>query len=288
MRPLLLLLAGCATQPTWPEPPADAGSRDACAIDALPDDEVVLRMSHDDKARSALVWAGRSAGPRDVVVNLHEYRAEPKRQAHYSGWVPFAREIGAILVGPDGKSATWNAGGCCGRSVYKRINDVGFLDEMLTKIDASGCTSGKVLATGIGNGGMMAQGWACESDAVDAVISVGGALQVEACTATRPIPILHYHGSEDEFYPADGSKGHLPVEEALAIWRARNKATGEPVVETHGDLTCRTWEGEAPVRSCVVEGMHAMWPGAADTSIESDSPLADATRGGFAWIREHW
>lgn len=281
---LLLLLAACATQTHWPEtPPADP-----CAAGALPDEEIVLRFNHGEHVRSALLWPGSSAGPRDVIVNLHEFRSEPRRQNHYSGWVPLAREHGALLIGPDGRYATWNAGPCCGKASLKHIDDSAFLDEVLRRADAVACTSGKVLATGIGNGAMMAHRWACDSDAVDAVISVGGALQLPDCAQGRPIPVLHYHGAEDTYYPADGSNGQLPVEDALATWRARNKATGEPVVETWGQLTCRTWTGEAPVRACVVEGMLASWPGAADTSIDSDSPLKHAARGGFDWIRAHW
>lgn len=283
MRTLLLFLAACGSQTSWPEAPPE----DACAAGSLPDEELVLRFTHGGHGRAALLWPGAGPGPRDVVVNLHEYRAEPRRQNHYSGWVDHARQIGAILVGPDGRSATWNVGrACCGKAAEKRQDDVGFLDELVRRVDASGCTSGRVLATGIGNGAMMAHRWACESDTVDAVISVGGALQLESCPVQRPIPVLHYQGSEDTFFPADGSKGHKPVEEALALWRARNKAEGEPIEERHGQLVCRTWHGEAPVRACVVEGMAAMWPGAADTHIDSDSPLAHATRGGAAWIFE--
>lgn len=278
-----LLLSACATQTPWPE----RAPADACAAGALPDEELVLRLEHG-QVRSALVWPGASKGPRDVVVNLHEFRAEPRRQNHYSGWVPHAREVGAVLVGPDGRYATWNAGTCCGKAAEKRVDDVGYLDALVARIDAVGCTSGKVLATGIGNGAMMAHRWACESDVVDGVVSVGGALQVDACPVERPIPVLHYHGALDTFYPAEGAEDLRSVEHALALWRARNQAEGEPVVEHFGQVTCRTWQGAAPVRSCVVEGMGASWPGAADTRIESDSPLADATRGAFAWIRAHW
>lgn len=280
---LTLLLTACSTQTPWPE----QAPADACAAGALPDEELVLRVEHE-QVRSALVWPGASPGPRDVVVNLHEYRAEPRRQNHYSGWVPHAREVGAVLVGPDGRYATWNAGQCCGKAAGKGIDDVGYLDALVARVDAVGCTSGKVLATGIGNGAMMAHRWACESDVVDGVISVGGALQIDACPVARPIPVLHYHGAEDTFYPADGAEDLRSVEHALALWRARNKAEGEPVVEQFGPLTCRTWQGEAPVRSCVVQGMGPSWPGAADARIQSDAPLADATRGGFEWIRAHW
>lgn len=278
-----LCLAACATQTQWPEQP----SADACAAGALPDEEVVLRIKQE-KVRAALVWPGNTAGPRDVVVNLHEFRSEPRRQNHYSGWVSYAREAGVVLAGPDGRFATWNAGTCCGKAAERRIDDVGYLDELVSRIDATGCTSGKVLATGIGNGAMMAHRWACESDVVDGIVSVGGALQLENCAGTRPIPVLHFHGAEDTFYPSEGAETLRPVEHALEQWRIRNKAQGEPVVETVGQVTCRTWTGEAPVRSCIIEGMESSWPGAADTSIQGDTPMADATRGAFEWIRAHW
>jgi polyhydroxybutyrate depolymerase len=290
--PLFFALAACRPTPVWPETPSDA----ACSAGGLPADESILRLTEEEEPRTALVWGPQSAGPHDVVVNLHEFRAEPRRQNHYSRWVPEAAARGMLLVGPDGRSATWNVGnGCCGKAGEKGYDDVRFLDDVAARIEVTGCTTGRVLATGIGNGGMMAERWACESDVPDAVVSVGGALQLPTCENARPIPIVHYHGEKDTMYPADGSKPRddsestIPVAKAIEAWKARNHATGAPVHTEQGALSCDRWDGDAPVVWCTVKGMADVWPGSAEWPVDPNVPLSDATVGALdAVIRPWW
>lgn len=106
-----------------------------------------------------------------------------------------------------------------------------------------------------------------------------------SCGRTRPTPVLHFHGTDDGFAPADGSMGHRPIEHGLALWRGINGATGAPTVQSDGELSCQTWAGTAPVTSCTVQGGFHGWPGAADMPVESTLPLANATTGGMAWIQ---
>lgn len=278
MFPWLMLLA-CNTAPQWPE----AAPADACAAGAIPAGEYVLRVEIDGTPRQALVWMPPGDGPHDVVVNLHEMNSEPRRQQHYSGWIDKAREIDAILVGPDGKAATWNAGECCGKGKQRNTADVAFLDALVARIDAVGCTSGRVLATGVGAGAMMAQRWACDSAVPDAVISVGGALQLEACAQATPIPMAHWHGTADTWMPLDGSGHHRPLSHTVAVWGARNRASPAGA-ETNGRTTCEVYAGAAPMRVCTVDGMADKWPGAEDARGVG----SDATDDGWAFVAGAW
>lgn len=281
-------LAGCGRQPHWPEN-AETGPSDACAAGAHPDEPMVLQLAHGGRTRRALVWVPPTAGPHDVVVDLHEYRSDPERQAHYSRWVPLARAVNAILVAPDGRAATWNAGGCCGKAAEEGTDDVDFLNAIVASVDAHGCTTGRVLATGIGNGGMMAEQWAWQSEVPDAVISVGGALQDVTLPAdARPVPVLHYHGETDDFFPIDGTLGKalkvtLPLSQATAAWVARNGAV-PAAAEDDASLRCARWEGRAPVVSCTVLGMGDQWPGSDDAPKPSAHPLARAADDGWTWF----
>lgn len=277
----LALLAACNRAPQWPaERPAEA-----CRGGAIQPGEQVLRVEVGGKTRQALVWMPPVDGPYTVVVNLHSFRSEPRRLNHYTRWVPVSEREPVIVVGPDGKTATWNAGECCGKAADRDYDDVAFLDAVVAAIEASTCTSGDVIAVGLGNGAMMAHRWACESDVPDAVISAGGTLQGPECLRERPAPVLHFHGTADAFAPADGSGGHRPVEHGLSLWRAVNRADGDQRVEADGDLSCTTWSGAAPVTSCTVQGGFHGWPGAEDMPVASTLPLADATTGGLAWVR---
>jgi polyhydroxybutyrate depolymerase len=280
---LILALLGC-TQPSWPE----TAPADPCAAGAIGPEERVLRLEVDDLQRQALVWMPEGPGPHDVIVTLHEMSSEPKRQAFYTGMIELAKRQNAILVGPDGKTASWNAGACCGKSKMRGYADMQFLDEVVARVDAVACTSGRVLATGIGAGGMMAHRWACGSDVPDAVLSVGGGLQVEDCPQTRPIPVVHYHGSVDYWMPADGSGGHMPLSHSVDLWSKRNRATEGEKLEG-GALSCRELAGDAPLRFCTVDGMKDLWPGADDAKFTGpDGQEIDATEQGWAFVSEAW
>lgn len=293
MRPSAIVVglvfgAACRTQPHWPvDPPG------RCTPDAFPAGETVLDVTVHGKPRRALGWVPTTAGPWDVAIVLHEYRSDPRRQLAYSGWVPFGPEHGVLTIAPDGVSSTWNAGSCCGRSHEKGTDDVAFLDALVAKLDATGCTTGRVVATGIGNGGMMAERWAWTSDVPDAVVSVGGALQQPDSTGGRPVPVLHLHGTADPFLPIDGSRGILardegrgattPVGVSHQAWARRNRASGAPTVHASGPIACLTRPGDAPTALCLIDGATDTWPGAADARLDVEHPLADATAGGWAW-----
>ena len=283
MKPALVLFAIGCSQPHIPtEAPADR-----CAAGALQAAESVVSLEVGDRTRRGLIWVPEGPGPHDVIVNLHEFRSNPRTQGQYSGWIDFARERNAYLIGPDGKYAMWNAGGCCSKARDRNIDDVRFLDAIVARLDEVGCTTGNVYATGIGNGGMMAHAWACTSDVPDAVVSIGGTLQLDECAKQRAIPMVHLHGRDDTWMPADGSGHHLPVSHTEAIWRARNGVTEEGRTHASGDVSCTEWWGESPVVSCSVAGEDS-WPGAPDMKLESEIPLRDATRGTFAYVEAAW
>ncbi len=290
-----LLAGACATQPHWPDDPS------ACTVDALGRGEVVVDVRHHGKARRALAWVPPEAPPPwDLAIVLHEFRSDPRRQLAYSGWVPWGPEHGVLTVAPDGVSSTWNLGGCCGRSAEKRTDDVGFLDALVARLSDSGCLTGRVLATGIGNGGMMAETWAWRSDVPDAVVSVGGALQdtTPAPEGARPVPVLHYRGTADGFIPLDGHPGRMPggirgggtvpLGVAHHAWTVRNHASPEVHAHGEGPLACLARDGDAPTLLCLIDGAEDTWPGAEHARLDITHPLADATAGGMQWARTVW
>lgn len=288
---LPLLLSVACTQPHVPsERPANA-----CEAGAFPRAETVLKVEADGKERRALVWFPPGPGPHPLVVNLHEFRSNPRTQMRYSGWADHIAGSGAIVVAPDGKYATWNAGECCGRAKEKHVNDVAYLDAIVDELNRVACLDGDVLATGIGNGAMMAQMWSCESKKPTAVVSVGGSLQWKECRNDAPVPLLHYHGDKDTFIPMDASKTGLAEQEgiergvphAIELWAKRNQAEKKRTVAV-GDLSCDEYEGQAAISMCTVKGGADTWPGAPDGQVQSESQLANATKGAWSWVQQQW
>lgn len=183
-----------------------------------------------------------------------------------------------------GKIATWNAGNCCADARDKKIDDVGFVKEILnhaTKqmiIDKS-----KVYATGMSNGAMMSYRLACEmTDQFTAIAAVAGTDNTINCHPTRPISILHIHAKDDDrvlFYGGAGKSfsdrslvtDFVSVPKTISQWVKFNECNQTPkrVLEEQGVL-CEEYSGckdGVKVKLCVTESGGHSWPGGKKPSL---------------------
>lgn len=163
------------------------------------------------------------------------------------------REAFALVV-PDGLDArglrgrSWNAGGgaggyrCVGGAACEtQSDDVAYFDALLAEVRrAVAVDDRRIFAMGMSNGGAMSHRLACErADVLAAVASVGGANQAQGapgCSPTRPVAVLHIHGTEDtcwgydgkitESLCDDGTDGRfMDVATSMDGWRKRNGCT---------------------------------------------------------------
>jgi polyhydroxybutyrate depolymerase len=130
------------------------------------------------------------------------------------------------------------------------------------------------------NGAMMAYRLASElSGRVAAIAAVAGTMATEDCRPQRPVPVLHFHGTLDEYVPFAGGKGprsisgahHRSVEQTIGAWVRANGCREEPTIEELPDrakdglkVTRRTYAGGrdgAEVVLVVIEGGGHTWPG---------------------------
>jgi polyhydroxybutyrate depolymerase len=224
--------------------------------------------------------------PAPVVLALHGATMTGPLMAWFSGLNAKADAAGFIVVYPNGtgrrSSYFWNAGNCCGEAAQNNVDDVAFiravLDDLATayRIDQK-----RVFATGMSNGAMMAYRLASElSDRIAAVAPVAGTMACGECHPTRPVPVLHIHGTEDEYVPFGGGKGaksisgvpHRSVADTIAAWVKTNGCRNKPVAveelpDRTGDgtkVTRTTYRGDvagAEVLLVAVEGGGHTWPG---------------------------
>jgi len=47
------------------------------------------------------------------------------------------------------------------------------------------------------------------SDRIAAIAPVGGPMGTETCSPRRPVPVIHFHGTNDEFAPFKAVKGRV-------------------------------------------------------------------------------
>lgn len=226
-----------------------------------------------------------------VIIAFHGGGGNPESMIRLSGLNAKSDEAGFLVVYPYGTGPlenqflTFNGGGCCGYAMENKIDDVAFtralLDDLatVTNVDAD-----RVFATGLSNGGIMSHYLASElSDRIAAIAPVGGPLMMDEPHATRPVPVMHFHGTADAFAPFQGGTGEgffpgrkgvtdfTSVDHTMRCWVKANGCQAEPKVENLPDktddgmkVTRKTWSGGRDGSEVVlieIEGGGHTWPG---------------------------
>jgi polyhydroxybutyrate depolymerase len=222
--------------------------------------------------------------PAPVVLALHGATMNGRMMAWFSGLNQKADEAGFVVVYPNGTGAnssfTWNGGNCCGYAFQNRVDDVAFVRALLDDLpQAFQVDVRRVYATGMSNGATLVYRLASElSDRLAAVAPVSGTMETEKCEPQRPVPVLHFHGTEDNIVPFQGGKGEkspsctdfYSVEHSIRAWVKANGCDEEPTTEELPDrakdgtkVVRKTYGGRdgAEVVLVVIEGGGHTWPG---------------------------
>jgi polyhydroxybutyrate depolymerase len=220
------------------------------------------------------------------VLAYHGGGSNAEHMVRFCGLNTTADKAGFIVVYPSGTGAlaaalTWNGGNCCGYAMEHQVDDVGFTRALLDDLAKVLAVDAKrVFATGMSNGAVMVYRLASElSDRIAAIAPVAGPLGTDTCHPQRPVPVLHFHGTADEFAPIQGGTGprsrsgtdFYSVEHSVRCWVRANGCTDEPVTEELPDtandgttVTRQTYgggRGGAEVVLVVIEGGGHTWPG---------------------------
>ena len=157
-----------------------------------------------------------------------------------------ADKEGFIAVYPNGtgrleQMLTWNGGNCCGYAMWNNVDDVGFTRALLDDLaKVANVDAKRVFATGMSNGGIMCYRLASElSDRIAAIAPVSGTMGTATCNPKRPVSVMHFHGTDDEFLPFKGGKRNqaagtesyfYSVEHSIHAWVKADGCPEKPVV----------------------------------------------------------
>jgi polyhydroxybutyrate depolymerase len=302
---LVLLLAALALACRF------AGREATAAPSAPAPGESTRTLLHGGRERSYIVHLPPGhdpARPAPVVLVLHGGGGHAGNAQRMTGFDAVADAEGFIVVYPNGtgrlrdRLLTWNAGRCCGYAAQQHIDDVGFARALLADLGAvARVDERRVYATGMSNGAIMAYRLACElSDVIAAIGPVAATQDPADCSPTRPVPVLHIHGDDDQHAPFEGGVGaeslagvaFTSVEQTLAFWVRHNGCDPTPRTAERGNLRHTVYEGcqaDAAVELYTVLGGGHAWPGGQPGWPGADIPTGelDASRVIWEFFAEH-
>ena len=231
-----------------------------------------------------------------LVLVFHGYTDSAEGIRRTAGFTPLVAEHGFVAVYPNGTGAgpflTFNSGGVEWSLVTEQPDDVAFvsrlLDDLATVVNVD---PKRVFATGMSNGAMMAYRAGAElADTIASIAPVAGPLALASIAPARPVPVLHFHGSLDQFTPLEGGVGrrsvtrthHRGVVDGLREWARHNGldplpvTTPVPCADEGITIERVAWggPGEAEVVLYRIDGGGHTWPGMTPDSFY----LGTATR----------
>jgi polyhydroxybutyrate depolymerase len=258
------------------------------AMEGSPTRTLRIEVPSGGRSRHAVVVVPEAAGPAEgwpLVLAFHGGQSHPEMMRRFSGLDVLAAEHAAVVAYPAGTGSregllTWNGGTCCGEAREQGSDDVAFARAIVADLAGRmAIDRRRVHATGMSNGAMMAYRVAAEAaDLVASVAAVSGPLALASIAPSRPVPVLHFHGSLDQFTPLEGGVGrrsvtrvsHRPVLDGLLDWvRADGcpeEPRREPVPCPEPELAIErlTWgpgDDGSEVVFYRIEGGGHVWPG---------------------------
>ncbi|MGD2154725.1 MAG: PHB depolymerase family esterase [Gemmatimonadales bacterium] len=208
-----------------------------------------------------------------LVISMHGGAMWGAAQRETSRWNDVADRHGFLVVYPSGTEfpKMWHAS----EPGADLTADVRFISELIDTLEANyNIDASRIYADGFSNGGGMAFVLSCTlSDRIAAVGMVASALFLpwSWCTDQRAVPMIAFHGTDDQIAPYRGGRSWVaPIPFAdiprwTANWARRNRCAPDPVESvvppdvTRLEYTNCT-DDAAVVLYTIIGGGHT-WPG---------------------------
>jgi polyhydroxybutyrate depolymerase len=282
---LAAAIAGCGNQGTV-APAARAGTlRPGSGASGCGHHEASGSLQYNLMAgghrRTAIVhipagYTGRSK--LALVLNLHGSESTASAQEAFSGMDATADADQFIVAYPqaliaDGPGYDWNIPGepmVDGKfPPASAPSDVTFLTTLVRDLAGRYCIDlSRVYATGVSGGGRMASQLACDASSVFAAIApVAGLRYPSPCPASRPVPVIAFHGTADPIDPFDGhGLGYwtYSVPTAARLWAGHDHCAASPQNASGAGYRLTRYtgcSGGAEVELYAITGEGHEWPG---------------------------
>jgi len=214
-----------------------------------------------------------------LVLNLHGTGSTAAQQEAFSGMDETANTAGFIVAYPQGAIRSgsgydWNIPGVPlfgGKPVPAgSANDISFISQTITYLQQHYCVDpSRVDVTGFSGGARLTSQLGCDLSArVAAIAPVSGLRLPSPCPATRPVPVISFHGTADPVDPYNGNGQAYwtySVPTAAQRWGAQDACGATPTTTTtNPQLTLTQYNecaGGAVVSLYTIAGAGHTWPG---------------------------
>jgi len=244
----------------------------------------IVEVTYQTLTRTSLVYVpsgydGKTAMP--LVLSFHGRWGKGKDQAALTELHTVGERYGFLVVYPDAAFGTWNAMAGNTTANEELIDDVGFVDLLVTQLSQRfKIDSRRIYASGFSNGGFFVHRLGCErSTRFAAIASVAGEMAPaleKVCAPQAPVAVMTIHGTEDPIVPytggvTEGGGESLSAEATATTWNRLNRCNGQWLETLRiGQVFTRSFQGcAAPVAWTTVEGGGHTWPG----GLQYQSPL---------------
>lgn len=153
---------------------------------------------------------------RPLVISMHGLGNVINDQRNSAKWELVADTAKFLVVYPQGEGNSWDVSG---------TKDTDFILAIIeSMVSRYGIDRNRVFVTGFSMGGMMSYNAANKiADKIAAIGPVSGYLFGNPVSSSRPMPICHVHGLQDNVVYYGPNGGQQGVEATIKKWRDWNK-----------------------------------------------------------------
>jgi polyhydroxybutyrate depolymerase len=205
-----------------------------------------------------------------LLIVLHGYGSSGSNYETYLHLQQEAERRGFLTVYPNGTPDSqgnefWNATDACCDFDRRGIDDVGYLDGLITAINgALAVDPQRIYVVGHSNGAFMTYRMACaDADRIAAIVSLAGATFAKStdCRPTSPVAVAQIHGTADDTVSFSGGRlegfssilsAYPGAEKTAATWaRYDGCAAAAPSADQRIDVDADLADGGPPAETTV-------------------------------------
>jgi poly(3-hydroxybutyrate) depolymerase/peptidoglycan/LPS O-acetylase OafA/YrhL len=206
------------------------------------------------------------AATAPIVVMLSGLNSTQNQEIARDEFTPYVEAGDMEVVYPLAYRESWNAIGCCSWAAQANVNDTGFIQQLVNKIDPG--KARPIYLVGYSNGARLAYTIACTNPLLFDGIAAVKADPQGWCSVSVPQKLLQVASTDDTDVPyTSGEKGDFrELPDALVVntdLKTADQCSAKSASSAEGNLTLTEWpdclDGSSVTFAAYSAGVHS-WP----------------------------